>query len=273
MQVRKAIIPAAGYGTRSLPITKVLPKEMFPIAGKPAIHHIVEEAVNAGIEEILIVVSRNKNMIMDYFDRSLELEAFLAINHKEHLLERTILPDVHIQYVRQPFARGLGDAVLLGEPFASGEPFAVLLPDDLFSTNNGEQALKQVVQAYSGKQAGIIGVQEVEECVLNQYGVIDPGNGSAEDNVLEIKDIVEKPEKNPPSRLAVCGRYVFEPQLFSFLKKVTPGAGGEIQLTDAIRMMLSSSTFGAVRISGERFDIGKELDYYRAIAHHLKNGL
>ncbi|MBM7096066.1 UTP--glucose-1-phosphate uridylyltransferase [Bacillus sp. H-16] len=270
MNVRKAIIPAAGYGTRSLPITKVLPKEMFPIAGKPAIHYIVEEAVAAGIEEVLIIVSRNKNVILDYFDRSLELEAFLAINNKEYLLEKTTLPKVHIQYIRQPFARGLGDAVLLGERFAHGEPFAVLLPDDFFVTGGGVGALEQLVERFYKTGKSTVAVQKMEKAALHQYGVIKPGQAQSGE-ASDITDIVEKPKVDPPSDLAVCGRYVFTPELFSCLHSVLPGAGGEIQLTDGIRSMLKTSPCEALEVKGTRFDLGKEEEYYRLIEHYLKN--
>ncbi|TMW72945.1 UTP--glucose-1-phosphate uridylyltransferase [Alteribacter natronophilus] len=273
MEIRKAIIPAAGYGTRSLPITKVLPKEMFPVAGKPAIHHIVEEASLAGINEILIVVSRNKNMILDYFDRSLELEAFLAMNNKEYLLEQTVLPDVHIQYVRQPFARGLGDAVLLGERFAGSAPFAVLLPDDLFVSSE-KPAVSQVLDAFTLTGSNIVGVQKAPHEELHQYGVAAPASPGPKGSVFALGDLVEKPKKNPPSNLAVCGRYAFTPEIFSYLKNGKPGAGGEIQLTDAMKSMLGEHPYSAVVIEGERFDLGKEDDYYRAIAWHLnrRNG-
>ncbi|WP_209125424.1 UTP--glucose-1-phosphate uridylyltransferase [Alkalihalobacillus sp. BA299] len=261
MKIKKAIIPAAGYGTRSLPITKVLPKEMFPINGKPAIHYVVEEAVASGIEEILIVVSRNKNMIIDYFDRSLELEAFLTETNKKHLLEKLSVPKAHIQFVRQPYARGLGNALEMGMPFINDEPFAVLLPDDLFFEK--KQSLKQLIKAYEKKNSSVIGVQQVKQELLKNYGVIKEKKVSA--RLHEIVDIVEKPQSDPPSNLAVVGRYVLHPDIFTFLKKIKPGVGGEIQLTDALKEMLKVRKCFGYEVTGERYDIGSNKDYFELL--------
>lgn len=261
-KIRKAIIPAAGYGTRSLPITKVVPKEMFPILGKPAIHYIVEEAVASGIEEILIVVSRNKNMILDYFDRSLELEAFLEKANKENLLKKINLPKVHIQYVRQPYAEGLGDAIYLGKQFVEGEPFAVLLPDDIFVCSK-KPALKQLVDLYNDYNSPVIALQKVKKDLLKNYGVIKEKKLLG--NIYKIIDIIEKPEDSPPSNLAVCGRYILEPSIFSSLNAITKGTNGELQLTDAIKALIKTQKFYGVKIKGERFDIGNEKDYIKLI--------
>ncbi|MDE5412694.1 UTP--glucose-1-phosphate uridylyltransferase [Alkalihalobacterium chitinilyticum] len=261
MRVKKAIIPAAGYGTRSLPITKVLPKEMFPINNKPAIHYVVEEAVAAGIEEILIVVSRNKNMIIDYFDRSLELEAFLVEMNKQHLLDKLSVPNVHIQFVRQPFARGLGDAIAVGSSFINNEPFAVLLPDDIFIEK--KISLRQLINVYEKTSSSVIGVQQVKKEFLKNYGVIKEKEISP--GLHEIIDIVEKPRKSPPSNLAVVGRYVLHPDIFMFLKQVKLGIGGEIQLTDALKDMLQQRKCYGYEVSGERYDIGSNKDYYRLL--------
>lgn len=261
-KVRKAIIPAAGYGTRSLPITKVLPKEMFPICGKPAIHYIVEEAVMSGIEEILIIVSRNKNMILDYFDESLELEYFLIQTNKSHLLNKISRPDVNIQYIRQPYAKGLGDAVSLGEKFVGDEPVAILLPDDIFLYEK-KPALAQLIDVYEELNASTIAVQKVEKELLKNYGVIKEKKVS--DCIYEIKDIVEKPQSNPPSDLAVCGRYVLEPKLFSYLRKTLPDASGEIQLTDALRKLIKKKNCYAKELQAERYDIGSDKEYYQLI--------
>ncbi|WP_096188797.1 UTP--glucose-1-phosphate uridylyltransferase [Evansella halocellulosilytica] len=260
--IKKAIIPAAGYGTRNLPITKVLPKEMFPIAGKPAIHYIVEEAVSSGVEEILIVVSRNKNMILDYFDRSIELETFLELKNKQHLLNKLDFKDVHIQYVRQAFANGLGDAILQGELFTKDEPFAVLLPDDLFSVQN-RTALSQLIESFELTKSTTIAVQEVKQEELHQYGVIKANQ--VNNHVSKILDIIEKPKTSPPSNLAVCGRYVFTPSIYKHLKNLSPSIGGEIQLTDAIQYILSDEGCFGVQIEGKRYDIGKEEDYFQLI--------
>ncbi|MCA0987848.1 UTP--glucose-1-phosphate uridylyltransferase [Guptibacillus algicola] len=258
--IKKAVIPAAGYGTRSLPITKVIPKEMFPICGKPAIHYVVEEAVASGIEEILIVISRTKNLIMDYFDHSLELEAFLERVNKTHLLKKTQVPNVHIQYVRQSHAKGLGDAISLAKPFTGDEPFAVLLPDDIFL---GTPALSELIEVYKKNKANVIAVKEVADEYLKDYGVIEGKLKS--DGVYDITDIVEKPTSNPPSNLAVTGRYVFTSSIYQKLNQLHPGTGGEIQLTDAIRDVLGSEKCLARVSSGKRFDIGKEEEYIKLI--------
>ncbi len=256
--IKKAIIPAAGYGTRSLPVTKVIPKEMFPIGGKPAIHYIVEEAIQSGIEEILIVVSKWKNIIVDYFDASLELEAFLEKNNKQHLLKYTEMPDVHIQYVRQPYSRGLGDAILLGKRFVGNEPFAVLLPDDII-INSKTPALAQLVETYNTRNASVIGLNQVNPELVKKYGVID--GTSISSNVYKLNGIVEKPQSNPPSNLAVIGRYLFDPAIFSFLEQVTPDQSNEIQLTEAISKMLGENECYGELIDGDRFDIGSDDEY------------
>ncbi|KHF40454.1 UTP--glucose-1-phosphate uridylyltransferase [Halalkalibacter okhensis] len=266
MKVKKAIIPAAGYGTRSLPITKVVPKEMFPIDGKPAIHYIVDEAISSGIEEILIIVSRNKNMIIDYFDRSLELETFLERNNKSHLLKSIAVPDVHIQFVRQPVARGLGDAIRLGKPFINDEPFAVLLPDDLFMEE--KPVIGQLINAYLEVQSTVIGVKEVHEDLLKNYGVI--GGTPLKNQLHEINDLVEKPQTAPPSNLAVIGRYILDPSIFTYLSNTKPGKGGEIQLTDALKEMLQTNKSYGYKIKGERCDIGSGDDYFNLLMHLQK---
>lgn len=265
-KVKKAIIPAAGYGTRNLPITKVLPKEMFPINRKPAIQYIVEEAIEAGIEEILIIVSRNKNMILDYFDRSLELEAFLEKTNKLHLLKDEVITNSPIQYMRQSYAEGLGDAVYLGKQFVGNEPFAVLLPDDLFLCPK-KGALAQLIEYY--KTSSMIGIQRVEADLLKNYGVVKAEK--VKECQFQISDIVEKPEVSPPSDLAVTGRYIFNPSIFSYLEKIEKGAGGELQLTDAIKASLGDEKCFGIKIEGDRYDIGKEEDYIKLINRLWKN--
>ncbi|MBA2874955.1 UTP--glucose-1-phosphate uridylyltransferase [Thermaerobacillus caldiproteolyticus] len=260
--VKKAIIPAAGYGTRSLPITKVIPKEMFPIDMKPAIHYVVEEAIESGIEEILIIVSRTKNLIVDYFDHSLELEAFLEKQNKTHLLEKEFIPKVRIYYTRQSYARGLGDAVYLGKSFVGNEPFAVLLPDDII-LNGTTPAIQQLVEEYKTYLQSVIGLNKVEDKHLHKYGVVkgEPlGN-----RMCKIVDIVEKPKTNPPSNLAVIGRYVFTPSIFSYLETLTMKEGEEIQLTDAIKKMSTAEACYGKSIEGNRFDIGSYDDYISLI--------
>jgi UTP--glucose-1-phosphate uridylyltransferase len=260
--IRKAIIPAAGYGTRSLPITKVIPKEMFPVGVKPAIHYIVEEALDSGIEQILIIVSKRKGLILDYFEDSLGLEAFLERENKQHLLEQYKIPDAEIYYTRQSYPKGLGDAVNLGKNFVGNEPFAVLLPDDIILSKN-TPGLKQLIEDYKKYQKSVIGLNVVKPELLKNYGVIK-GN-EIEPKTYQLDDIVEKPKQNPPSNLAVIGRYIFTPQIFSQLERLNPGAGGEIQLTDAIKSMLQTEEcFGRI-IDGKRFDIGSTNDYVRLL--------
>jgi UTP--glucose-1-phosphate uridylyltransferase len=256
--IKKAIIPAAGFGTRSLPITKVLPKEMFPIGVKPAIHYVVEEAEKAGIEQILIIVSRKKNMIVDYFDDSLSLEAFLERENKQYLLTQHSMPKIQIYYTRQPYSKGLGDAIRLGKTFIGNDPFAVLLPDDIIIAKE-KPALKQLIDVYEAKRSSVIGLNKVEEEYLKNYGVIK--GLEKKHGLIEIEDVVEKPKTNPPSNLAIIGRYVFTPDIFHYLDHLKPGFGGEYQLTDAIKDMLEEhSVFGKV-INGKRYDIGKTEEY------------
>ncbi|MEY2194324.1 UTP--glucose-1-phosphate uridylyltransferase [Neobacillus sp. BF23-41] len=256
--VRKAIIPAAGYGTRTLPITKVLPKEMLPICGRPALDFIVEEAINSGIEQILIVVSRSKNMILDYYDRSVELETYLEERNKTHLLKEISLPNVHFQYVRQTYARGLGEAILLGKQFVGNEPFAVMLPDEIILPNEKEP-LRQLIDMFTEVKGNIVGVKKMDPSQLKNYGVIQPE--LFKNTQYKIKDIVEKPQESPPSDLAVIGRYIFNPIIFSYLENVKPGVGGEIQLTDAIKAMAKEYTSFGLEVEGKCFDIAKMSEY------------
>lgn len=254
--IKKAIIPAAGLGTRSLPITKVIPKEMFPINNKPSIQYVVEEAVSAGIEQILIIVSRTKEAIIDYFDQSLELEALLEKTNKTSLLEKVKIPDIKFYYIRQSQPKGLGHAISLGKEFVGNDPFAVLLPDDIIVGNG----IKELIQCFDEKKKSVLGLIEVEEFErLASYGVI---KGSlVEDNLYDLKDIVEKPQNNPPSNLAVIGRYVFKPEIMDILAQVSPDHRGEIQLTDGIKMMLGKDKFFGKKLTGERYDIGRKTDY------------
>lgn len=260
--VKKAIIPAAGYGTRGLPITKVIPKEMFPIGVKPAIHYIVEEAIDAGIEHILIVVSRSKSIIIDYFDESLELETFLEISNKQHLKGKLDIPKVQLHYTRQPYAKGLGDAIRLGETFIGNDPFAVLLPDDMILSKN-KSGIKELIDVYEKTKSTVVGLKKIEKQFLHQYGVIS--GKRKKEGLFKIENIVEKPKTNPPSDHAVVGRYVFTPTIFSFLNNLKPGHGGELQLTDAIKGLLSQENCYGKALSGERYDIGKLEDYIEIV--------
>ena len=253
--IKKAIIPAAGLGTRNLPITKVIPKEMFPINNKPSIQYVVEEAASAGIEQILIIVSRTKEAIIDYFDESLELEALLEMTNKTSLLEKVKVPDIKFYYIRQSHPRGLGHAISLGKEFVGNEPFAVLLPDDIIVG----KGIKELIEVFEEKNSSVLGLMEVEYERLSRYGVIK-GN-QIHHNLYQVMDIVEKPQQNPPSNLAVIGRYVFKPDIMDVLNQVSPDSRGEIQLTDGIKMMLNKDKFFGNALSGERYDVGLTTDY------------
>jgi UTP--glucose-1-phosphate uridylyltransferase len=255
--VRKAIVPAAGYGTRSLPITKAIPKEMFPLGFKPAIHYIVEEAVQSGIEQLLIVTSNSKNSILDYFDHSIELEAFLRSKNKEYMLKHLELPKIDICYIKQPYPKGLGDAIRLGKEFVGNEPFGVLLPDD-FVISSQTPALKQLIDVYKETNCSVIGIKQVKQELLKNYGVIQ---GSNKTNLIEVENIVEKPKTNPPSDLAVIGRYIFTPGIFEYLEYTKEDVDGEIQLTDAIKGLLEIQSIYGKIVSGDRYDIGNLEEY------------
>jgi len=261
--IQKAIIPAAGWGTRFLPATKAQPKEMLPIVDKPAIQFIVEEAVNAGVEDILIITGKNKRAIEDHFDRSLELESLLREKDKEDLLTLVEgvaeLADIH--YIRQKEQLGLGHAVYCARKFIGQEPFAVLLGDDIIV--NHPSCLEQMLAVYNEVQAPVIAVQEVPRQEVNRYGVIEPLEING--RLIEVKDLVEKPRPDEaPSNLAVIGRYILVPEIFPLLADVQPGAGGEIQLTDALRLLARQQRFYAYHFQGKRYDIGDKLGFLQA---------
>lgn len=253
--IKKAIIPAAGLGTRNLPITKVIPKEMFPIGDKPSIQYVVEEAISAGIEQLLIIVSRSKSLIVDYFDHSPELEMFLKKANKTSLLNKLQIPDIQILYTRQSFAKGLGDAIRLGKNFIGEDAFAVLLPDDIILGNG----LKDLIDVYEQKKSHVLGLTNVQTNLLHNYGIID--GQLVEQDLYDIINIVEKPQQHAPSNLAVVGRYVFTPKIMTALDQLTPGVDGEIQLTDGIKQMLKQDKCYGKIMSGNRYDIGSETDY------------
>ncbi|KYH33006.1 UTP--glucose-1-phosphate uridylyltransferase [Moorella mulderi DSM 14980] len=263
LTVQKAIIPAAGWGTRFLPATKAQPKEMLPIVDKPAIQFIVEEAVNAGVEDILIITGKNKRAIEDHFDRSLELESLLREKDKEDLLALVEgvaeLADIH--YIRQKEQLGLGHAVYCARKFIGQEPFAVLLGDDIIV--NTPSCLEQMLEVYNEVKAAVIAVQEVPREEVNRYGVIEPLEING--RLIEVKDLVEKPRpEEAPSNLAVIGRYILVPEIFPLLAEVKPGAGGEIQLTDALRLLAREERVYAYRFQGKRYDIGDKLGFLQA---------
>jgi len=270
MKVRKAIIPAAGLGTRFLPATKAQPKEMLPIVDKPTIQFIIEEAVASGIEEILIITGRNKKCIEDHFDKSVELEMELEKSGKTELLEmvRNISDMVDIHYIRQKEPRGLGDAIYCARAFVGNEPFAVMLGDDV--VNSEVPCLKQLIDCYSEYKTTILGVQTVPDGDVSKYGIVDGLH--IEDRVYKVKNLVEKPSnEDAPSNVAILGRYIITPQIFDILKNTTPGKGGEIQLTDALKTLASQEAMYAYNFEGKRYDVGDKLGFLQAtIEYALK---
>jgi len=263
MKVRKAIIPAAGLGTRFLPATKAQPKEMLPIVDKPTIQYIIEEAVASGIEEILIITGRNKKCIEDHFDKSVELEMELEKNHKDDLLEmvRNISDMVDIHYIRQKEPKGLGHAILCARAFVGNEPFAVLLGDDVVDSE--VPCLKQLMDCYKEYKTTILGVQTVKHEEVNKYGIVDGIH--IEDRVYKVKKLIEKPAiEEAPSNVAILGRYIITPQIFDILQNTEPGKGGEIQLTDALQTLIESEAMYAYNFEGRRYDVGDKLGFLQA---------
>ena len=268
--VKKAIIPAAGLGTRFLPATKAQPKEMLPIVDKPTIQFIVEEAVQSGIEDILIITSGNKRSIEDHFDKSYELEDTLEKKQKYELLQivKEISNMVNIHYIRQKEPKGLGHAVLCAKSFINDEPFAVLLGDDIVYTNKKQKpAIRQLMDIYNKRGASVVGVQTVDKEEVNKYGIIKPSNNwkATDKRLYRLTDMVEKPDiKDAPSQLAVLGRYVLSPEIFSYLETQEAGAGNEIQLTDAIRRLLEIQQVYAYDFEGQRYDVGDKFGFIQA---------
>ncbi len=264
MRVRKAVIPSAGLGTRFLPATKSQPKEMLPLVDKPAIQYVVEEAVRAGIEDILVVTGRSKRSIEDHFDRSWELEAALESGGKTEMLKqvRSISELADIHYIRQKDPKGLGHAVLVAAKHVGREPFAVLLGDDICPEDG--HLLEDMIESFERYGRSVVAVKEVSEREISSYGCVTPEQ--VEDKLVRILDIVEKPApEDAPSNLAVLGRYVFTPEIFDALEATTPGRGGEIQLTDAIARLAGFQTCYAWVYEGDRFDIGDKLEYLKAV--------
>ena len=263
MRVRKAVIPAAGLGTRMLPITKSMPKEMLPIVDKPVIHYVVEEAIRAGIDDILIITGKGKRAIEDYFDRSFELEYYLRERGKVNELRQIeeIGEMVDIYYVRQKKPLGLGDAILHAEKHVNGEPFAVLLGDDIIISQ--KPAIGQLMEVAKRRDAAVIGVEEVPFELVGRYGIVD--GEKVEDGLYRIRSLVEKPSpEEAPSNIAIIGRYVLTPDVFDALKETSPGKGGEIQLTDALGALLTEREMFARRIEGKRYDVGSRVGFIRA---------
>lgn len=264
MRIKKAVIPAAGLGTRFLPATKAQPKEMLPIVDKPAIQYIVEEAVQSGIENILIVTGRNKKSIEDHFDKSVELEHSLYAKGKQSLLEevQAISDMANIHFIRQKEPLGLGHAIGCARQFVGDDPFAVLLGDDIMVSD--PPALAQMIHLYEKTGNQIIGVRQVQAAEVSKYGIID-SNG-AEDRVHQVTNLVEKPSlAEAPSRTAVMGRYILKPSIFPILDQIERGAGGEYQLTDALKEVCRMENLLALELAGKRYDIGDQFGYIQAI--------
>ncbi|AEP00099.1 UTP--glucose-1-phosphate uridylyltransferase GalU [Heyndrickxia coagulans] len=262
-KVRKAIIPAAGLGTRFLPATKAMPKEMLPIVDKPTIQYIVEEAVESGIEDIIIVTGKGKRAIEDHFDNAWELEQNLAEKGKFDLLDKVRYSSnlANIHYIRQKEPLGLGHAVWCARNFIGDEPFAVLLGDDI--VQNDPPCLKQLIDQYELTHSSIIGVQEVPEEETYRYGIIAPASQNGRS--YQVEKFVEKPEQGTaPSNLAIIGRYLLTPEIFMFLDRQEKGAGGEIQLTDAIQQLNQIQRVFAYRFEGKRYDVGEKLGFIQS---------
>ena len=262
--IKKAVFPVAGLGTRFLPATKANPKEMLPVVDKPLIQYAVEEAMQSGITELIFVTGRNKRSIEDHFDKNVELEASLLASNKSILLEsiQSIIPS-HVKciYTRQSEPLGLGHAVLQAKTIINDEPFAVLLADDL--TDAKTPVLKQLINQHQKEQASVIAIENIAKEKTIQYGIVDVSG--PKENLYKINSIVEKPQpKDAPSTLGVIGRYVFNPEIFDCLEKIKPGKGGEIQLTDAIQMLLSQQSIFAYEFEGKRYDCGDKLGYMKA---------
>ncbi len=263
MKVHKAIIPAAGLGTRFLPATKAQPKEMLPIVDKPTIQFIVEEAVASGIEDIIIVTGRNKRAIEDHFDKSYELEEVLKKTHKEELLAlvKDISNLVNIHYIRQKEPKGLGHAIHCAKAFIGNEPFAVLLGDDIVKSD--VPCLKQLIDVYDEYKTTVLGVQRVPQEDVSKYGIV--AGKQVDDRVTKVTDMIEKPEQDEaPSNIAILGRYIISPSIFSYLENATPGKGGEIQLTDALKEMMQHEAMYAYDFIGRRYDVGNKMGFLQA---------
>lgn len=264
MKVRKAVIPAAGYGTRFLPATKSQPKEMLTVVDIPVIQYVVEEAVASGITDILMIVSRGKRAVEDHFDRCLELEDELEEKNKLAELEivRRISNLANIHFIRQKEMRGLGDAISLARHHIGNEPFAVLLGDTLLRSGNDTPVTKQLLDVFDRYHETVVALEEVSMDRVSRYGVID--GSSVTDNVMLIRDLVEKPKPEvAPSNLVIASRYILTPEVFSYLDNVKPGKNGEIQITDALRAQAAQRAMYGVKFCGKRFDAGNKIDFLK----------
>ena len=270
MKVKKAVIPAAGYGTRLLPASKAIPKEMIPIVDRPTIQYVIEEAIEAGIEEVLIITSKNKQEIEDHFDRDLELEMVLKEKEKYDIKKEVdrISNMIDIHYVRQKEQKGLGHAISCAETFVGDDPFAVILGDDLVVSQ--KPAIGQLMEVYENKEAPILGVQDVPEKNVNKYGIVKYKEKQGKSYLLE--DMIEKPTiKEAPSNLAILGRYVITPDIFPIIENTDRGKGGEIQLTDALKTLSKKRDVYAHNFTGERYDVGNKMGFLRATVEFALN--
>ena len=263
-RIRKAVIPAAGYGTRFLPATKATPKEMLPIVDKPTIQYIVEEALESGIEDILIISGHGKRAIEDHFDSAPALEHELERKGKTELLDVVReTTDVNVHYVRQKYMRGLGDAIFCAHSFVGDEPFAVLLGDDVVY-HPERSALGQLIDVYEARGGSVLGCQMVADEQVSSYGIVT-GETLEDPRLMRVFDMVEKPSVDEaPSRMAVLGRYIISPAIFSILSETKPGKGGEIQLTDALKVLAQTEEVYAYDFEGKRYDLGDKLGFLQA---------
>ena len=272
MKVRKAVIPAAGLGTRFLPATKAIPKEMLPIVDKPTIQYIVEEVVASGIEDVLIITGRNKSSIEEHFDRAAELEYYLEKNNKEELLNeiKSISKMINIHTVRQKDPLGLGHAIYCAKSFVGDEPFAVLLGDDVVDSQ--KPCLKQMLEVFEEYRSTILGVQPVEWEKVHKYGIVS--GSKINDRIYAVNGLVEKPGiENAPTNIAILGRYIITPKIFEILENTKAGVGGEIQLTDGLKELCNTEEIYAYIFQGRRYDVGSKLGFLEAnLDFALKNG-
>jgi len=259
----KAVIPAAGYGTRLLPATKSQPKEMLPVVDKPAIQYVIEEAVASGINDILVITGRGKRAIEDHFDRSFELESSLKDSEKHDYFEqiRSIADLADIHYIRQKELNGLGHAIYTAKKYVGSEPFVILLGDII--VNNGNPCTKSLIDLFNSNKAPVVGVERVSMEKVDRYGIVDAKK--INETTYKIKGLIEKPSPNEsPSNLAIFGRYVLTPDIFDCIEHTTPGKNGEIQLTDALNLYLKKTDLYAYEVSGDRYDIGSKIDWLKA---------
>lgn len=267
-RIKKAVIPAAGFGTRFLPATKATPKEMLPIVDKPTIQYIVEEALASGIEEILLISGHAKRAIEDHFDSAPVLERELEEKGKDDLLAIVReIADINVHYIRQKKMRGLGDAILCAKSFMAGEPFAVLLGDDVVyadATKGQQPALRQLIDVYDAYGGSVLGCQQVAQEKVSSYGIV-AGKEIADSKLLKVSDMIEKPElSEAPSNIAVLGRYIISPTIFELLEHTAPGKGGEVQLTDALKQLALVEPVWAYCFEGKRYDVGDKLGFLKA---------